>query len=341
MSEGLRDLPVIDGAMLDGTANGVTTLGENGKSEATEETEEEESESAAEARFPSCKPGHMLPELTVILYAIRQARKRPLFALISDTLDNDVCDEVYSWRKELASVGKDGQLAVLIESPGGVLTDCYRIARLISSFIDNWEALVPNVAMSGATLICLGSSKIIMSRMSCLGPLDPQVLSRRPGRFFAVERQSPLEASEALRYLRTHSLSELDTVMQWLLQRSVTPQTALEAASKLAVELASPVLGKIDPYDLGAFQLDSKLSTEYCQRVAKPKNLKKQTQRNVNHRALVEKYPAHEFIIDAEEAAEIGLSVCEPDEELEDLFDELRPLLYDATRYIGMIPAEV
>lgn len=336
MNEQLTTMSEIDGA----TAKSAVKNGRASDSKEQHEEELKEEQPKKDVRLPSCKPREMLPELTQALRALASLRQRPLFALISSTLDIETCDEVYRWRKELAAAGKGNNLDILIESPGGVLTDCYRIARLFSSFTDNWEALVPNMAMSGATLICLGSSKIVMSPMSSLGPLDPQVLSRRPGRFFAVERQSPLEASEALRYLRAHSLSELDAVMTWLLRRGVTPPTALEAASKLAAELSAPVLGKIDPYDLGAFQLDSRLSAEYCQRVAKPANMKKQTQRGVDDRALVEKYPAHEFNIDAEEAESIGLNVCEPDEEVDDLFDDLRSLLYETTHYVGMIPTE-
>jgi hypothetical protein len=169
------------------------------------------------------------------------------------------------------------------------------------------------------------------------GRSNYQVPSKRSARFFDSERQSPLEAFQALRALQQFSLIQLDSTMIFLLRRHVTPRTALQAASEMAAQIVQPVLDKIDPYDLGAFQLDASLSIEYCRRICEPDDPSKKTQRAANYRALVEKYPAHEFIIDAKEATSLGLSVCEPDETVNGLFDSLREHLDGIQHYVGMI----
>jgi hypothetical protein len=177
-----------------------------------------------------------------------------------------------------------------------------------------------------------------MSEVARLSPIDPQVMSKRAGKFFQVERQSPLEAFQAVRYLREYALTGLDATMHLLLNRMVTPQTALDTASRMATDLVQPILGKIDPYDLGALKLDSSLAIGYCQRVASPQDSRKRTQRDTDVRALVEKFPAHEFVIDAGEAAALGLNVCPPDETLANLFEELIPHLGEVKQYIGLLP---
>ena len=187
-------------------------------------------------------------------------------------------------------------------------------------------------------MICLGSSKILLSDIAQLGPMDPQVISKRPGRFFFLERQSPLEAFQAVTYLRGYSLKVLDAGMTFLAELGVAPQTALDTATTFAIQTVRPIMEKIEPYDLGAFALDSNLATEYCKRVCQPAEGLKKTQRGAKYNALVETYPAHSFVIDKSEAELLGLNVEDPCEELNDLFDEVRPQLRKIRSYIGLVP---
>jgi hypothetical protein len=212
------------------------------------------------------------------------------------------------------------------------------VARLFCRISNDWEALVPEQAGSGATLICLGSSNIVMSEISQLGPLDPQVASKRPEKFFATERQSPLEAFEAVKYLREFATSSLDALVETLLNQGVAPQKALETASKFAAALVRPILEKIEPYDLGAFALDSKLAVEYCRAIARPSDRMKKTQRRAFFKSLVEDYPAHEFAIDITEAQALRLNVSEPQLELDESFDHLRSKVVGVKSYIGLVP---
>jgi hypothetical protein len=274
------------------------------------------------------------------LQDIGHARGRPLFALISENINKEAFEEVYSWRRALREVTPRGNLDVLILSPGGQLTACYLVARLLSRITDDWEALIPEKAWSGATLICLGSSNLVMAECGQLGPLDPQVASKKREKFFATERQSPLEAFEAVKYLREFVVSTVDALMEQLTDRGVAPQKALETAGTLATELARPVLEKIEPYDLGAFSLDSRLASTYCKDVARPSDLRKKTQRRAFYKSLVEDYPAHEYSIDFGEAQALRFNVNEPNLEIDDLFDQLRLRVAGIESYIGLVPTE-
>lgn len=68
-------------------------------------------------------------------------------------------------------------LAVLISSPGGDGLAAERIVRICRSFSGTGEywTIVPGKAKSAASLVCFGSSKILMGPTSELGPVDPQM----------------------------------------------------------------------------------------------------------------------------------------------------------------------
>jgi serine dehydrogenase proteinase len=296
-----------------------------------------------EAREPFCDPPGLSGPVSDVLKKIRTERKRPLLALLSHFIDDELMDQVYGFKQELRAAAITNQsggadVDVLIHSPGGDLNSCFRVARLLCSCVNSWEALVPGIATSGATLICLGSSNIVLSHQGILGPLDPQVISKHRERVFAVERQSPLEAFEALRVLREFSLTSLDSAMEFLLERGVAPHLALETACTLAIRMVEPIAGKIEPYDLGAFALDSKVALEYCRSVANGRDSAKKSQRTVDPQKLVEGYPHHEFAIDLEEARALNFVVSEPTPAIEALFDEVRPHVEEVHRYVGFVP---
>lgn len=71
-------------------------------------------------------------------------------------------------------------VALIISSPGGNGLAAERIVNILRSFsnTNDFWAIVPNKAKSAATMITFGASKILMSKTSELGPIDPQVTIR-------------------------------------------------------------------------------------------------------------------------------------------------------------------
>ena len=67
--------------------------------------------------------------------------------------------------------------ALLLSSPGGSGLAAERITNLCRSYsgMGKYEVIVPGKAKSAATMICLGASKLIMSKTSELGSVDPQI----------------------------------------------------------------------------------------------------------------------------------------------------------------------
>lgn len=78
----------------------------------------------------------------------------------------------------LQNAGMDKrELVLILNSPGGEALPAERIVNICRSFSNkgSFSVIVPKMAKSAATMVCLGASKIAMSKTSELGPIDPQI----------------------------------------------------------------------------------------------------------------------------------------------------------------------
>lgn len=72
---------------------------------------------------------------------------------------------------------KFNKVVLVLHSPGGILEAAIKIVRIIESYSDKFEVIVPLSAKSAATLIALSADKLYMTSLSELGPVDPIVQS--------------------------------------------------------------------------------------------------------------------------------------------------------------------
>ena len=67
-------------------------------------------------------------------------------------------------------------LDLILHIPGGSVAATEALVNYLKSLYDgNVRAIVPQLAMSGGTLIALSAKQIVMGRQSSLGPVDPQI----------------------------------------------------------------------------------------------------------------------------------------------------------------------
>ncbi len=86
------------------------------------------------------------------------------------------------------------ELVLIINSPGGEAFAAERIVNICRSFSPKgFTVLVPKMAKSAATMVCLGATQIGMSTTSELGPVDPQI---------------PVQDGDEIRYLAAHEIIE-------------------------------------------------------------------------------------------------------------------------------------
>ena len=64
-------------------------------------------------------------------------------------------------------------LDLMLHTPGGDIAE-FLVEYLRAMFGNDIRAIVPQLAMSGGTIIALACSQIVMGEKSSIGPIDPQ-----------------------------------------------------------------------------------------------------------------------------------------------------------------------
>lgn len=74
------------------------------------------------------------------------------------------------------NVDKEKGLDLILHTPGGDVAATESLIDYLHSLYDgNIRAIIPQIAMSGGTLMALSCKEIVMGRQSSLGPVDPQI----------------------------------------------------------------------------------------------------------------------------------------------------------------------
>lgn len=85
-------------------------------------------------------------------------------------VDADMIEEI------LANTDTSKGITLILDAPGGDGLAAERIIQVCKAYSDgDFETIVPSRAKSAATMVCLGSDRIIMGPTSELGPIDPQI----------------------------------------------------------------------------------------------------------------------------------------------------------------------
>ena len=265
------------------------------------------------------------------LNSLARLRQRPVILL-----DGPMDEFLAGWGSFIApAISEERRLSVLLNSPGGSATATYRMMLSLRNHVDDIEVLVPHWAKSAATLFCLGADAIYMGKEGELGPLDPQVLEGTGN----SSRISSLESFKALERLFDYSLETFDGIVEWLLEKSyMDVPNAMDRATPLFSAIVSPLYRQIDPHELGKSGMFLAEIEEYAIRAMQRWGYKDEDEDKVlgTVRSLVWDYPSHSFIIDLQEAKELGLNVSELDDDSESLCEEI--LSHDDAQDILPVP---
>jgi len=208
-------------------------------------------------------------------------------------IDDALADAVYQQRTELFS---EKPVGLLIHSWGGVAHSAYRIGRIFQRRCKNLTAVIPNVAKSAATLLSLSASSIVFGPDAEVGPLDVQMWESD-----REEWSSALNAVQALERMNAFSTSAIEQLVPLLKRRTEKKlDTLLPLVLDYVTNFVSPLLAKIDTVEYTKKSRELKVAEEYAIRLMMPNYPLEEAERIA--RALVENYPAHEFVIDRNEA---------------------------------------
>lgn len=84
-------------------------------------------------------------------------------------------DTVSTFQRHLSGVTPK-KISLFLYTRGGDMIAPIRIVKLLRSYCDYLEVLIPHYAHSAGTLIALGADKIIMGRLGELSPVDPTIM---------------------------------------------------------------------------------------------------------------------------------------------------------------------
>ncbi len=88
---------------------------------------------------------------------------------------------------------KSDKLDLILHSPGGSLEAAEQIVQYLRSKYTHIRAIIPQNAMSAATMIACACDVIIMGKHSAIGPIDPQITFPIRGGHFTAPAQAILD----------------------------------------------------------------------------------------------------------------------------------------------------
>ena len=219
---------------------------------------------------------------------------------------------------------------LVLGTRGGDAGVAYRIGRAFQKLYRTEERthadkgpeftiFIPTLCKSAGTILATSATKLVMSYLAELGPIDVQL--RNPSE--VGEITSGLTPIQALDTLKLHSKSFfVDHFNQLRFDENLAFSTkmAAEIASGLTVGLLGPLYAQLDPIRLGQVERSLKISADYTERLTSHP-----TASNLKEDAVVRLlggYPSHGFVIDIKEAKELFKRVDEPDSNLSELVTE-------------------
>lgn len=197
---------------------------------------------------------------------------------------------------------KDGlKISLLLYTRGGDMVAPLRIVKLIRSYADEFEVLVPYRCHSAGTMIALGADKIVMGRLGELSPVDPTTTH-------PYNPQNPSNPQQRLE-VRVEDLNSY-----FLLAREMA-KVKEEEMDKVFERLVE----KIHPLSLGnayrALRM-GKMVAEKLLEMPKAKRLSKEEIKKIVEE-ITSRICIHGYPITRDEAEDLGLPIEKAEGELE------------------------
>jgi len=235
---------------------------------------------------------------------IEEKRGNPLISYITSqrkgaqgNMAGDMVDELID-QIQSVEIAPDTSVDLFIESMGGDPLVSWRVISLLRSSFNKVNVIIPHSAYSAATLLALGADEIIMGPYGCLGPIDPQIKTKK-------------KDGSAQEFGYEDIASFLSFVKE---EAGITEQEYIMSAFEKLCDV-------VEPTALGFAKRSSSLSIAIGEKMLKMHmtDPDKKTQAHAIATKLNKSFFSHGHSLGRKEAEEIGLNVSVPDTELEKL----------------------
>lgn len=245
----------------------------------------------------------------LISYVLADRLQGPSASIASDALG--------LFYRHLEAMGESPKIILFLYSTGGDTMVPWRLINLIREYCKELITFVPDKAFSAATMLCLGSNEIVMTKMAALSPIDPSVANAfNPA--LPTPQGAPIQAAQRIPI----SVEDVAAYLRLAMERAglSTVEGKIAAFQQLAHEVHPLALGNVERSHTLIRSLAKKLLGLHMNIADKVEEEKCEAIVDT----LTEKLYSHQHMIPRKEAKDIiGLKVRFPNKDLETLMMKL------------------
>ena len=214
---------------------------------------------------------------------------------------------------QLAARPRSAKAILLLCTFGGLANTAYRMIRCLRHAYPHVTVVIAGPCKSAGTLLALGADELVMTGNSELGPLDVQILKENE----LVTRQSGLAPGSTFDVLTNEACKTFRSAyVDMKLGGRLSSAIAAETAARLTVGMFAPLFGQIDPIRVGETTMANLVAHKYA--LALLEDEEGEPRANTTPEAiaqLVSTYPAHDYVIDRQEAKTLFTKVRPPSDD--------------------------
>ncbi len=216
-------------------------------------------------------------------------------------------DIIPIFARHLEKIGRQDKISLFLYTRGGDMITPIRLIKLIRSYADEVEMIIPYRAHSAGTLISIGADKIVMGRLGELSPVDPST-----GHPFNPE--NPLNQKQKMEI----SVEDLNSYFLLAKEKAGVKDEQM-------VNVFEDLTAKIHPLSLGNAYRATRMAKQITEKLLLMHFDKTDDKEKIANivKEITGDICIHGYPITRDEAASLGLSVVEPDSELEKTMWEL------------------
>ena len=236
---------------------------------------------------------------------VEAIRKRPLIVYMTSRRENaggqmnesvipEFCDQLDKLPRNCNAVD------LMVISSGGDIMVAWKMISMLREKVKEISVLVPQTAYSAATLLALGADEIVMHPFANLGPIDPQITTRRKGKDGKLETQQ-------------FSTEDMEGFLDFARNR-----VGLGDQGNM-LEVFKLICADIGPLGIGFASRSAQLSQQLGVKLLQARNSADKDERQSKGivDALNKQFFTHGYALNRNEAKEIGLNVSNPPSKLE------------------------
>ncbi len=219
-----------------------------------------------------------------------------------------VADDIIPiFAKHLEKIGKQDKISLFLYTRGGDMITPIRLIKLMRSYANEIEMIIPYRAHSAGTLISIGADKIVMGRLGELSPVDPST-----GHPFNPE--NPINKKQKMEI----SVEDLNSYFLLAKEKAGVKDEQM-------VNVFEDLTAKIHPLSLGNAYRATRMAKQITEKLLlmhfDATNDKEKIDSIVKE--ITGDICIHGYPITRDEAESLGLNMVEPDSELEKTMWEL------------------